>query len=241
LEIGTIFGAGAEILDITNPRVDSAQLDSLRRTKDELATLIEALESKKEVLEVWQKDLSLQKERFRVGRIKQLATRVSETETQILAAKAEHDVAVQALARANKPSDGEYISQSRIDKAVRDDHVTQDAVNGLMERRQGMLVELEAARSGTFIGDSYNDTPQSAQRSLDIALELADVEARLAGARKQLANGDADFSEETKRHEELTKAALRSSVKGRIWEVMTSPGEHVIAGQELRSGSVWQL
>jgi multidrug resistance efflux pump len=96
-----------------------------------------------------------------------------------------------------------------------------------------MLVELSSAKAGTFIGDSYNDTPQSAQRKMEVELELADVRARLDGSNAELASIESDLADEEARQQKLSKAVVRSPVNGRIWELLTAPGEHVNAGQDL--------
>jgi multidrug resistance efflux pump len=111
--------------------------------------------------------------------------------------------------------------------------VAKDTIRGLTERKKGMLIERDAARAGTFIGDSYNDTPQSAQRKMEVGLELADVRARLAGRNTELASLQADLDSEARRTQDLSTAVIRSTVNGRVWEMLTAPGEHVNAGQDL--------
>ena len=68
---------------------------------------------------------------------------------------------------------------------------------------------------------------------MEVTLALADVHARLNGSKRELATVEADISSETQRNEELSTAVLRSTVNGRIWEMLTAPGEHVNAGQDL--------
>jgi multidrug efflux pump subunit AcrA (membrane-fusion protein) len=96
-----------------------------------------------------------------------------------------------------------------------------------------MLVELNAAKSGVFIGDSYNDMPQSAQRRLEIELEQAEVQARLQGGQAEIKSLTADLEAEQERQIKLAKASVRATVHGRVWEMLTAPGEHVNAGQDL--------
>ncbi len=108
-----------------------------------------------------------------------------------------------------------------------------ETVNALGHRLEGMRVELSSARAGTFIGDSYNDTPQSAQRASAIAIDLAEVGGRLAGARLQLASVEADLEEAHKQLQQRSKAVLALPHKGRVWEMMSKPGEFVSAGQDL--------
>jgi multidrug resistance efflux pump len=68
---------------------------------------------------------------------------------------------------------------------------------------------------------------------MQASLELSDVEARLAGSRTELATTEAAIAKETARQKELTDTDIRSTVNGRVWEMLTAPGEHVNIGQDL--------
>ena len=108
-----------------------------------------------------------------------------------------------------------------------------DTIRQLQERRKVAEIGLESARQGTFITDGYNDTSQSAQGILEVELQLADVRVRLAGTTKQLEASKQDLLKEQKRDQDLSTALIRASISGRVWEIMTAPGEHVNAGQTL--------
>ncbi|CEJ86670.1 conserved hypothetical protein [Hyphomicrobium sp. GJ21] len=232
-DIGSTFRNNEEILTIRNRRADYSHLDSLRRERDQLGTAISALEAKKQLLEQNLVELSEQQENFRVGRITQLDQRIREIDADLAATEAQHDMALQTLTRASALRKTDAVSQAYLDKALQDERVTKNTIQSLTERRKGSMVELEAARKFIFIGDSYNDTPQSAQRKMEVALELADVRARLEGSKAELAVLMTRIDAETRRNEELSTASIRSTVNGRVWEILTAPGEHVNAGQDL--------
>lgn len=232
-DIGSAFRVNQDILTVRNPRADSSHLTTLIRDGDQLRTTISALEAKKQLLLANLEDLSNQQERFRLGRIEQLEQRVREADTDIASAQAQYAVTSDAMKRAEQLRKTDAVSQAFLDKAAGDAHVSEQAVLGQIERRKGMLVELNSAKKGTFVGDSYNDTPQSAQRKMEVSLELSDVQARLVGSRAELATVETELTKEEDRHNELSKADIRSTVNGRIWEMLTAPGEHVNAGQDL--------
>ena len=221
------------MLTVKNPTSDQTSLDNLNRTKEQLRTTIAVLQEKKLVLERHRSALAVQKERYRISRIEQLEKRITEIEAGIVGAKAQHELAAKALARTRELFPKGAVSESFVDRAVRDDSVAAEAINGLLERRKATQVELAAAQNGTFVSDGYNDTSESAQRGLEVELQLADVDARLAGASNELTVLSQDLVRETKRQEKLSTAVIRASISGRLWEVTTAPGEHVNAGQEL--------
>lgn len=75
--------------------------------------------------------------------------------------------------------------------------------------------------------------PRSGHESLNASADLADVQARIAGANNEIAGLDAAIEKEEARQKRLAIAKIGAPVKGRIWEVLTSPGEHVNGGQDL--------
>lgn len=232
-EIGSPFRADQSILTIRNPRADSTALTGLIRERDQLSTNIGALEAKKALLQASLAELVAQQERFRLGRIAQLEQRIREADADIASAEAQYAVAAQALKRASHLRTTDAVSQAFLDKAEGDARVAQQAVRAQEEHKKGILVELDAAKKGTFVGDSYNDTPQSAQRKMEVSLELSDVDARLTGTRVQLAALNDEIVKEKARQARISEADIHATVNGRVWEMLTAPGEHVNAGQDL--------
>ena len=232
-DVGSMFRVDQNILVVRNPRADSSHLANLMRDRNQLRTTIGALEGKKQLLLASLDELSMQQERFRIGRIEQLEQRLRQADTDMAAAEAQYSVASDALKRAETLRTTDAVSQAFLDKAAGEAHVAEQTVKGQVERRKGMLVELDAAKKGTYVGDSYNDTPQSAQRKMEVSLELSDVQARLVGTRAELESLDAELAKEQGRHDGLAKVEIRSTVNGRVWEMLTAPGEHVNAGQDL--------
>jgi multidrug resistance efflux pump len=232
-DIGSPFRADQNILTIRNPRADAVHLSDLMRERDQLQTNIAAFDAKRLALRNSLEELTAQQERFRLGRIAQLDQRVREADAEIASADAQYSVASQALIRAASLRKTDAVSQAFFDKAEGDAHVAKQAVLAQIEQKKGILVELDAAKKGTFVGDSYNDTPQSAQRKMEVTLELSDLEARLAGSQTQLAAIQTAIAAEQARQNRMSEAAIRSTVNGRVWEMLTAPGEHVNVGQEL--------
>jgi multidrug resistance efflux pump len=232
-DIGSAFKLDQSVLAIDNPRADASHLAALAQQRGQLTTSIAALEAKKRLLDANLQELAAQQERFRVGRIEQIEQRTREADADISAAEAQYSVAADALKRAQWLKTTDAVSQAFLDKAQGEARVTQQAIRAQTERKKGILVELTAAKKGTFVGDSYNDTPQSAQHKMQISLDLSDVEARLAGNRAELAATEAELAKEATRQSELARADIRSTVNGRVWEMLTAPGEHVNIGQDL--------
>jgi multidrug resistance efflux pump len=233
LDIGALLTSGDEIASIDNPRVDRSSVIALQHAKSGLVTNIALLKQKRQILEARRVELTRQIERFRIGRVDQLTSRIAETDSQLASARLRHKTAAVLLRRTKALSDKGIVSEAVMEKTKQDEGVAREDVNGLLERRKGALVELEAARAGTYVGDSYNDIPQSAQRIQEVSLDLAEVMVRLAGAESELAETERSLASEAKRVSALSADVVRTGVTGRVWEVLTADGEHVSSGQEL--------
>lgn len=96
-----------------------------------------------------------------------------------------------------------------------------------------LRIELEALRRGVFIGDSYNDKPSSGQRLDAIEIELGALQSQLAVTEARHARLVAAEARERRLFEAQSTAVVMAPAEGRIWEVLTAPGEHVVIGQEL--------
>jgi multidrug resistance efflux pump len=97
------------------------------------------------------------------------------------------------------------------------------------------MVERDALGSGVYVGDSYNDEPRSAQRLDEIAQTIGSVRADLARQEARVTRAEAALKRERDAYTLVRSADLTAPVGGRVWEVLTAPGEQVAAGQALFS------
>jgi cellulose synthase (UDP-forming) len=94
-------------------------------------------------------------------------------------------------------------------------------------------VELEAARRGEYVGDTYNDRPSSLQQADELSIRIAEAEAELTSRDQRLAKLRAELDAEAAHYSELSTAVLTSPIDAQVWEVLVSPGEEVRKGQDL--------
>jgi multidrug resistance efflux pump len=100
-------------------------------------------------------------------------------------------------------------------------------------RLAALQVELKAAQQGAFIGDSYNDRPQSSQRADEVGQRLGELTADLRERDGHIFDLRKLLTEEIRRYKENSEAELMAPVAGRVWEMLTAPGESVVRGQDL--------
>src|SRR5690349_6086324 len=111
--------------------------------------------------------------------------------------------------------------------------VAQQETIAARKRLDALTVELEAARSGTYLGDNYNDVPSSFQRARELTLRIEETEAavhQLVGKQEALA---IELTAEQKRLAARRSFSLAAPINGNFWTVQAASGEYVRKGQEL--------
>jgi multidrug resistance efflux pump len=231
--IGKMLGVGETIFTIENRRADRSRLDDLQRSlaafEEERPLVANRLENRRAL----HKDLAQQTRLFLAGRIAQLEARAAEIRADIVSTAAQRDEAKAAFARTTELAKNRTESIAALMRAERDAIVAQEATEAAQHRLEGVQVELEAARQGTFIGDSYNDRPHSAQRLEELVQEIAELETSLRAHDNRIERLRGEVADETFRQSLASNALVSAPGRGRIWEVLTSEGEEVHKGQDL--------
>jgi multidrug resistance efflux pump len=221
------------VLRVVNSRGDRTRLDDLRRQKSRQENERPSLATKLETAQAAQQDLARQAALFRDGRVLQLEARIAEIQTSIEAAAARREEANAAVDRASSLAKSGNVSTVELARLTRELSVAQQTELGARKRLDAAQIELRAARSGSFLGDSYNDRPSSVQREEEMRQRAKDLEADLVHTDTEIAWLANEIIIEEVRFADLSEASIRTPVTGRVWEMMTSPGEDVQAGQPL--------
>lgn len=103
-------------------------------------------------------------------------------------------------------------------------------ISAVLERIEALELELTAARGGVFIGDSYNDAPNSEQRATEIEGDLAVIRGQLQEASDRRAAFEARLAAERLRVNTARQAEIDATVPGRFWEILAADGENVQRG-----------
>ena len=232
-EVGSPVKTGGVLLRITNRRADRGRLDDLRRTVDQVEGERSAFSEQLELLRSQKNGLVEQTQAFQRGRVRELEERVAEIESQIAAAVATRTEAGAALLRTSILTDNGIQSKAAHDRAERDEAVAEQAEAALRRRLAGVQIELDAARQGTFVGDSYNDRPSSFQHSDEVVLRIGELQAQMRVRDERLVHLRDELTAETERYADQSVVELTAPVSGSMWELLAAPGEEVRRGQDL--------
>jgi biotin carboxyl carrier protein len=233
LSVGVELQPGAPLLRLLNPRADRGRLDDLRRLMDRLGGEKEALVIRRDELVRLHGDLAGQTAIFQEGRTRQLQAHALELNSEIAAAAANREEAERVVARYAPLAQTGTVTKAALEKAQRDVAVTAATHDALLHRLAAAKIELSALQQGIFIGDSYNDRPRSSQRADEIGEKLSEVNAQIREHEARLAGLRQELKSEADRFAALASAEISAPVRGSVWEVLTSPGETVVRGQEL--------
>jgi len=162
-----------------------------------------------------------------------LEARIAEIQSVIEAAASRREEATAAVERASSLIKSGSVSPVEFARLTRDQSVAQQTEIGARRRLDAAKVEFIAAQKGTYLGDSYNDRPSSVQREEEMRQRANDLNADLAHADAEVAWLASEIVSEQLHYISRSEADIKAPVNGRIWEMMTSPGEDVQAGQAL--------
>lgn len=229
----SMIAEGDTILRVVNSRGERTRLDDLRRQLSRLEAERPSLSAKLATAKAAQENLARQASQFREGRILQLEARIGEIQSSIEAAGARREEATAAVARATSLAKSGTVSTVELARLTRDQSVAQQTETGARHRLDAAKVELTAAQQGAYLGDSYNDRPSSVQREEEMQQRVADLMADLAHSDAEVNWLNGEIASEQLHYISRSEADIKAPVAGRIWEMMTSPGEDVRAGQPL--------
>jgi multidrug resistance efflux pump len=233
IAVGTRVEPGETLLQVTNARADRQRLDDTRREIERLGSESASLELRLKELESVESDLVARRDAFQNGRIRQLEARAGELTSEIKGAEARLADAQKALGRSKQLKAEGFETTAGLLHAERDVQVANSEVEAARKRQQGNQVELDGARKGFFIGDSYNDRPRSAQYLDEVRQQIADLSSQLDERQSRTAYLKEELADEERGFARRSETNVTAMVSGRIWQLLTADGEQVQEGQDL--------
>jgi multidrug resistance efflux pump len=218
---------------ITDNQFDNARLIDLERTRSTMEADLVRLKAQSAAVDEARKVLEAQAKSYQEGRVRQIRSRIVETQTSVNSAEARFREAASALERTRDLSSRGVQTAITLDRAKAQYDVAQQDIDSARERITYLSAELSSAQNGVFIGDSYNDAPFSIQRIREFDLKLAELKAEAENVSRRLSLTTEQIGAERVRVNRLTAAELSIQSPGIVWNFFASTGEHVNQGQDL--------
>ncbi|MBS1302685.1 HlyD family secretion protein [Loktanella sp. SALINAS62] len=223
-QFGSRVSRGQMIASVQDTLVDRVRLyDLLMELRLEHAARLQIEETLEETQNLRQQ-LVDRAETFRMHRLQELETRLSHAEARlaILEDTDSPDGTVQQFPDTDGPNIVSATSRPR--SLMLEDAREQVAV---------LEIALSAARQGVFLGDGYNDAPNSEQRVTELDSEINTLTTGVAEAQARHAAVEERISRERIRVNGLTGGEIAATVNGSFWEILEADGVTVQRGDPL--------
>ncbi len=220
-------------LVVVDPYADRSRLDELRRALNTLESQKQTLEQDSQLTQTALEAIDVQAEKYRVGRLKLIESRLAAQTAELQAASAKTAQVTAAKGRSDHLQRTGDISGAESDRVQYEWSAATSAEVAARKRLEETQVEHDAVADGVFVGDSYNDSPSSAQRQTELRLKKGELDAEFAAVRDQIQHLGDQISREEARYRLRSEATVGLPTKGRVWEMLVGPGEYVNKGQDL--------
>lgn len=231
--IGARVKAGELIAEIADERFDTARLLDLERDRDHQKIELQRVAAQRTVLGEARRGFAAQLDDYQRGRVSQIEARIAEAKASQDAAMARLREADSALKRANELNDRGVQTAANLERARAAHDVAQQELESARQRANYLATELAAARSGVFIGDSYNDAPFSSQRVRELDLRLAELTSEQQQIEARVTQFERQIQAERVRVNRLTSGTLAARIDGMAWDFLVDDGEYARRGQDL--------
>ncbi len=188
IAVGTRVEPGEALLRVTNTRADRQGIDELGRTIDQLRAELAALEQRTEELKKIEAGLRCARaKRFRRAEFVSSKRAPGSSSSSSTPPRRNTKMRRSPTNRDKDSSRAEgFQTVSALLHSERDFKVAKTNIEGVHKRQQSNQVELEGARKGLFIGDSYNDRPRSAQHLDEVGQQIADLAGQRRGTHERM-------------------------------------------------------
>ena len=230
---GRAVQAGAAIGDIEDPMADDARVFQLQQDTHATEREHDALSRRLADLRQSRSEADAQAEAYRLGRVRQDELRVEESKASVAAAIARETDAAAAESRGAALHARGFMAHAAYERVQHAREVAQQDTIAARKRLDALIVELAAARNGTYLGDNYNDVPSSFQRARELTVRIEETQANLDQLARKQETLSAELTAERKRLAARSSASLAAPIDGNLWTVQAASGEYVRKGQEL--------
>jgi multidrug resistance efflux pump len=230
-ELGTRVDRDEMLGQLTDRLVDNIRLNDLRMELDFTVAEVSRLETEIGAIEESMQALRQRARLYAAQRIRQLTVRIEERQALSRALAARLSVATSTLDRSTelRTRGIETVAafesaRSAVDQIEREI----DAANAEIISAE---IELEAARSGVYLGEGYNDAPNSEQQISFLTVEHKRVAAALGAQISRREVLERRVEEEQLRVSRLSGTTVKSNVRGRLWAILSADEEVLQRGQ----------
>jgi multidrug resistance efflux pump len=232
-KVGTALPQDTSVFFIANDRIArtaEAQLDAdLGASKEKLR----ALEAQAKDLSVLKADLVGRLKEYQQASITSIQQEIVIRQQRIATAQANKISAEADLSRKQTLGATGVVAGSSVEQARAASVSATSEQNIAKAELERLQRQLDALKRGTFVGEGRNDVPYSQQRTDEVTIQLANVEAQIRIEKARIQQLSRQLLLERSRNDRLSFASVQVPFKGVIWRNNVVAGSNVLVGNEL--------
>ncbi|MEA1835141.1 HlyD family efflux transporter periplasmic adaptor subunit [Methylobacterium durans] len=232
-KVGTALPEDAEVFQINNDRIArtaEAQLDADLGAAQER---LKALEVQIGQLAALKKELTARLADYQKASIQSIQQEIVIRQQRISTAQANKTSAEADLSRKQTLGATGVVAGSSVEAARAAAIASGNEGTIAKAELERLTQQLDALRRGTFVGEGRNDVPYSQQRTDEVTIQLANVEAQAKTERARVQLLERQLLIERARNDRLSHASVQLPFKGVIWRNNVVGGSNVVVGNEL--------
>lgn len=221
---GRYFAKPTEIR-LLNLSQDTGEVADLRAQAETAHAQMELARRQLAELGVQEGRLHRRASLFTTATTARLSEDMDAAQADLTGCEAERSQQQAAMTRARKLAAQGFMSQAGVEKAEAAALAKNNECKSASANLRSIEVKLEAAQSGVFIGDSYNDAPYAVQQADRLMLQRQIVEKTLNDATAQYNQADLRLKDA------LARTTYRAPAGTLVWSAGSSSGAAIRAGE----------
>lgn len=225
-DFGSRVSSGEVVASVTDALVDRVRLNDLLMEMDFARAETARVAADLEATTALRATLMDEAEIFRRERLAEIRTRLDHARLRlaILEGGAFPDDLDQQMIDGLDDLQGRLPNEPRIDALVLD---------YARERVDVLTIALRAAEAGVFLGDGYNDSPNSEQRAVELGTVIGTLQQQLTEAQARETAIQSRIERERLRVNSLRGGEITAPVNGLYWELLEADGVTVQRGDPI--------
>lgn len=212
-------------IKLLNLSQDTGEVADLRAQAETAHAQMELARRQLAELDVQEGRMQQRASLFTSATTARLSEELGAARAEVKGCEAERSEQQAALVRARKLTAQGFMSQAGIERAEAASLAKNNECAGASANLRATEVKLQAAQSGVFIGDSYNDAPYAVQQADRLLLQRQGVE-------KTLSDATAQYNQAMLRLKDaLARATYRAPAGTLVWSASSSSGAAIRAGE----------
>lgn len=222
-ELGAYVQKSETLASVTDSLVDRIRLDDLLLEVDLAKAETARTAANLAATQGLRDELLTQAETFHTARVEELQVRLDHARNRLALLDGTAGAGQQATRTLAAVAD-------QPDRLPGEPYADKLVLDHARERVELLEIALRTAEQGVFLGDGYNDSPNSEQQASELAKVIGTLEAELAEDKAREAAFAGRLSRERVRVNGLSGGDLTAPVNGLFWEVLEADGVTVQRG-----------